>query len=198
MSLGSSQYSQNSADIVKSVVDNGALIVAAAGNRDSGAYDYPAGYDQVIGVTAVDENNNKASFAQYNDQVTLAAPGVDILSTVTESGGVALALTTSSGESIAVNLLEGAEAPKSTISAAPVDCGFADSTCVGADGRICIISRGGGTFEAKAANCEAGGEFLGVLLWSWCELCTDTMCSWRRRSGAQQRARLVQRQHVRK
>lgn len=63
----------------------GCLVVAAAGNdgSSSGA-SYPARYDGVIGVGAVDSNNARASFSNYGADagVDIAAPGVGILSTV--------------------------------------------------------------------------------------------------------------------
>jgi subtilisin family serine protease len=45
-------------------------------------YSYPAAYDSVLGVGAIDTSSNeKASFSNYNDQVDVAAPGVHVLST---------------------------------------------------------------------------------------------------------------------
>lgn len=63
--------------------DNGILLVAAAGNDGNSDYSYPASYDSVISVSAIDQNKDFASrFSQFNDQVDLAAPGVGVLSTV--------------------------------------------------------------------------------------------------------------------
>jgi hypothetical protein len=64
----------------------GILSIAAAGNNGSTAYAYPASYGSVISVAAVDHNNNVAGFSQKNDQVELAAPGVNILSTWKDGG----------------------------------------------------------------------------------------------------------------
>ena len=43
---------------------------------------YPAGYDEVIAVAATDQNDQKAWFSNWGDWIELAAPGVDIYSTV--------------------------------------------------------------------------------------------------------------------
>lgn len=43
---------------------------------------YPAAFESVVAVTAVDQNNSKAFFSSQGPQVELAAPGVNILSTV--------------------------------------------------------------------------------------------------------------------
>ena len=42
--------------------------------------EYPAGYDHVISVGAVDESSRVAEFSSHNAAVDVAAPGVDILS----------------------------------------------------------------------------------------------------------------------
>jgi serine protease len=60
----------------------GVLSVAAASNDGIEQYHYPASYDSVISVAAIDSNYTVASFSQFNDQVELAAPGVNVLSTL--------------------------------------------------------------------------------------------------------------------
>jgi len=47
---------------------------------------YPASYDGVISVAALEKNNELASFSQRNSRVDLAAPGVNILSTLPNAG----------------------------------------------------------------------------------------------------------------
>ena len=49
--------------------------------------EYPAGYDHVISVGAVDESSRVAEFSTHNAAVDVAAPGVDILSLGTSSNG---------------------------------------------------------------------------------------------------------------
>ena len=60
----------------------GVLSVAAASNDGIERYHYPASYDSVISVAALDSNYTVANFSQFNDQVELAAPGVNVLSTL--------------------------------------------------------------------------------------------------------------------
>lgn len=45
------------------------------------SYQYPAIYDEVIEVGAIDNNNNIADFSNTNPQVDIVAPGVNIYST---------------------------------------------------------------------------------------------------------------------
>jgi hypothetical protein len=68
------------------MLDNNVLLVAAAGNSGSAAYSYPASYNAIISVAAVDRFGNKAGFSQYNDQVEIAAPGVAVRSTIVGGG----------------------------------------------------------------------------------------------------------------
>ena len=74
---------------VQRAVREDILIVASAGNEgESGKVKetYPAAYDGVLGVAASDRNNERAWFSQPGDFVDVAAPGVDIVSTVPKGG----------------------------------------------------------------------------------------------------------------
>ena len=61
---------------------NGSVLVAAAGNDGDSTVNYPAGYAEVVSVAATDQNDAKASFSNTNADVEVAAPGVNILSTI--------------------------------------------------------------------------------------------------------------------
>jgi thermitase len=82
MSFGGYTDSQLEHDAVKYAHDAGVLLVASAGNDYSNSRSYPAAYDEVIAVTATDQSDNKAGFSNWGDWVELAAPGVDIYSTM--------------------------------------------------------------------------------------------------------------------
>jgi thermitase len=60
----------------------GSVLVAAAGNDGNSTVSYPAGYAQVVSVAATDHNDAKADFSNTNADVEIAAPGVDVLSTI--------------------------------------------------------------------------------------------------------------------
>ena len=64
----------------------GALIVAAAGNEFGGSIIYPAAYSaesaNVVAVGAVDKQRRRPDFASRGPEMTVVAPGVDILSSL--------------------------------------------------------------------------------------------------------------------
>ena len=60
----------------------GILSVGAASNDGIEELHYPASYDSVISVAAIDSTYTVADFSQFNEPVELAAPGVGVLSTI--------------------------------------------------------------------------------------------------------------------
>ncbi|WP_128694680.1 S8 family serine peptidase [Methanoculleus taiwanensis] len=86
MSLGSNSDSYALRSACDAAYEAGIVLVGAAGNdgRYSGygdTVDYPARYGSVIAVSAIDENNQRASWSSTGPAVELAAPGVGIYST---------------------------------------------------------------------------------------------------------------------
>ncbi|HLL69436.1 MAG TPA: type VII secretion-associated serine protease mycosin [Micromonosporaceae bacterium] len=66
-----------------------ALVVAAAGNSSQGGAEqlaYPAGYDGVLGVGAVDRSGTRLPGSQVGRHVDLVAPGGEVLA-ATRAGG---------------------------------------------------------------------------------------------------------------
>ncbi len=82
MSLSGQADSEALQDAVNKAWAGGVVLVAAAGNYGDTTLQYPACYENVIGVAAVDENDAKTSWSSYGDWVDVAAPGLDIYSTI--------------------------------------------------------------------------------------------------------------------
>ena len=81
MSLGGTAGSAALQSAVQRATNAGALVIAAAGNSGNSSLSYPAAYPEVVSVAATDANDAKASFSQFNSDVEIAAPGVNITST---------------------------------------------------------------------------------------------------------------------
>ncbi|WP_456474151.1 S8 family peptidase [Candidatus Pyrohabitans sp.] len=86
MSLGTSRYSQALEEVCDAAYANGVLLIAAAGNSgDGNAFTdevmYPAKFDSVIAVGAINRNDTTLYFSASGPEVELVAPGVEIYST---------------------------------------------------------------------------------------------------------------------
>jgi len=72
-------------DILKAAIDNAEmndiLVIGAAGNDGTDTLYYPASYDNVVKVTAVNESNIITNFSTYGNGVDFAAPGINIKTT---------------------------------------------------------------------------------------------------------------------
>ncbi|TMO69698.1 S8 family serine peptidase [Pseudoalteromonas aurantia] len=86
MSLGGSGSSTAERNAFQASYNRGVLHIAAAGNGGNSSLSYPASYDEVVSVAAVDSGERKASFSQYNSQVEIAGPGVGVNSTWNNNG----------------------------------------------------------------------------------------------------------------
>lgn len=83
ISLGGYSYSISEQHAVNYALSKGCIVIAAAGNDGAnaslaGKYFYPASYEGVISVASVDADGAPSRFSQYNDRVTVAAPGNNI------------------------------------------------------------------------------------------------------------------------
>lgn len=82
LSLGGGKRSNIQEALFKKAYDEGVLVFAASGNSGSSNFEYPASYPYVISVAAVNEEEKYANFSNFNEQVELVGPGVNIKSTL--------------------------------------------------------------------------------------------------------------------
>ena len=109
LSLGAEADSQLLRETIATVIAQGVTVVAAAGNSNESTAQYPAQYDGVISVSAIDEKNVKASFSNYGKEwVDIAAPGEGITSTIVGPDGSGYASW--SGTSMSTSFVSGAAA----------------------------------------------------------------------------------------
>ncbi|MFG2760460.1 type VII secretion-associated serine protease mycosin [Streptomyces wuyuanensis] len=74
---------------IDKALDRDIVVVASAGNDGTGGNvkkTYPASFEGVLAVASSDRNNERAAFSQSGDFVGIAAPGVDIVTTVPGGG----------------------------------------------------------------------------------------------------------------
>lgn len=78
MSLGSDHPSGIEKEAIEYAHAKGVVVIAAAGNS-GGSVGYPAAFDNVVAVSAIDSSGTITSFSSRGPQVDIAAPGKDIL-----------------------------------------------------------------------------------------------------------------------
>jgi hypothetical protein len=84
LSIGGTASSNTEAVLFRELREAGVLTVAAMGNEfeDGNPDEFPAAYEDVVAVGAVDEMDRRAPFSCTGKHIALVAPGVNILSTV--------------------------------------------------------------------------------------------------------------------
>ena len=91
---------------IQHALDEGVIVIAAAGNSGDKELLYPASYDGVISVSSVDKDLVLSATSNRNDHVFVAAPGVGVYSLGRLPGTVTL----SSGTSFAAPVVAGVAA----------------------------------------------------------------------------------------
>ena len=81
ISIGFEEDSEILRSAIRNAEENDIVVVGAAGNDASETIYYPASYNPVLKVTAITKENIFANFSSYGNNVDIAAPGVDIITT---------------------------------------------------------------------------------------------------------------------
>lgn len=84
-SWGGPGYSLAGEETVAYAVGMGSIVVVAAHNYNTSTLYYPAAYPGAISIAALNANDTRANFTNYGLWIDISAPGVGILSTVTNS-----------------------------------------------------------------------------------------------------------------
>lgn len=147
----------------------GVIFVAAAGNNGETQKFYPASYDSVLSVAAVDyDMSSRAFFSQYNDAVDIAAPGIGLLSTSLPNGSSDV-LFISVGGGLAVSGYRMHRSGKIDDQSGPlVNCDKGLTTCSSSSefssGHVCLLERSSSrSYSDQALNCEAGGGTAAII-----------------------------------
>ena len=157
MSLSGGYSSTNEQAFADLYNNYGILSVASAGNGGNTQYAYPASYDSVISVAAIDSEKNLADFSQRNDQVELSAPGVGVLSTVPFVDA-----TVTVDRDYVADGMDGSATASATGDL--VDGGLCTSSG-NWSGKVVLCERGEISFGDKVSNAESGGA-VGTIVYN--------------------------------
>lgn len=102
MSLGAQVDIPIIHDAIKAGVEKGAFFICAAGNDSLNFVDYPGAYKETIAVGSINRRCQLSSFSSVGEEVTIVAPGEDVLSTYPPNAYVKL-----SGTSMATPFVAG-------------------------------------------------------------------------------------------
>jgi subtilisin family serine protease len=160
MSLGGGDPSQAERRVFRSLLNDGVLTIAAAGNAGDNSTSYPAGYEEVVSVGALDANKVRADFSQVNNDVEIAAPGVATLSTIPPNLE-SLGKLTVAGVPYDAAAMTGS--PRLSATAPLYKFGLGTAVDAGAAGKVCLIQRGVITFADKVLNCQSSGGVAAVV-----------------------------------
>ncbi|MGE6650247.1 S8 family serine peptidase [Shewanella colwelliana] len=177
MSLGGASSSTTERNALATHANNGVLLIAAAGNDGNSTHSYPASYDSVMSVAAVDNNKDHAAFSQYTDQVEISGPGEAILSTVTRGEGRLANITAGAQSYFNNGVVPHNRYVKSgtshvgapilgSVTAELAECSVSGSTfnCGNMTGKVCLVERVGNQgasypeIDAVKACDNAGAE----------------------------------------
>ena len=160
MSLGGSGSSTSERNGIQAIADAGVLLIAAAGNdgnpsNTTDIQSFPASYDSVMSVAAIDSSKALADFSQKNSQVEIAAPGVDVYSTYPEGTGKVVSLSVGSS-AYSVNAMENT----GSVTAPLYNFATGESIDSGANGKVCLIQRGNISFQDKIYSTQNVETYL--------------------------------------
>jgi serine protease len=167
LSLGGPIGSNVEQEAFQRVIAEGILVTAAAGNEAIETIEFPAQYDGVIAVGAIDSSTALASFSDFGARLNVVAPGVGVLSTAVEGTAPELSvMTLSTGPTFIAAVVQGSTSGQ--MRGHYVSCGLGNPNEFPAEvkGNIALIRRGVLTFNEKVRNAQAAGA-VSVIIFNY-------------------------------
>ncbi|MBZ4376791.1 S8 family serine peptidase [Corallococcus interemptor] len=157
LSLGGGNATRSTVEAFRALQEHGLLVVAASGNQ-GGPVLYPASDPSVLAVGAVDSNERRASFSNAGPELSLVAPGVDVLSTFPRGMGAFAEMSLDDTSPMSRSLLY---SPTGDTAGRLVDCGLGDSlaSCFDAtcDGFVAYVRPGAVPVSVAMSNVMMQG-----------------------------------------
>lgn len=165
MSLGGPGISSDMIRAVRDAWDAGLLLVAANGNDGARSVDFPAAFDEVVAVSALAPDLSIADFSNTGNPTEIAAPGVDVNSSVRQGSNLRPFLWVNDTE-YASNWMAFAASAPTPVSGNLEYIGLGRSSDVAGlnlTGKIALIQRGEITFKSKVGNATSVGAIGAII-----------------------------------
>lgn len=168
MSLGGPMSSRAQNEALAAAEAAGVVNVAASGNGGNAKVSFPAAYDSVLAVGAVDPNIRRATFSQYGPELDVVAPGTEVLSSVPVGSGRDSEVLIGTGKTKvnsssfigSAELFDPITAPLKN-----AGLGLPEDFKGGYQGTIALIERGQISFADKVKNAINAGA-SGILIYN--------------------------------
>ncbi|MGH9457381.1 MAG: S8 family serine peptidase, partial [Thermoanaerobaculia bacterium] len=155
-------------EAVQRAVEAGIVLVAASGNDfEDGAVglSYPAAFEDVISVGAIEEDESIATFSQRGTGLDVVAPGVGVLSVARVGTGLSATMIAEAVQISDVRPFIGSAIGEVTGEYVYCGIGKPDEFPSTTRGRIALIRRGELTFNEKVRNAKEAGA-TGVVIFN--------------------------------
>lgn len=172
MSLGGMFISNAEAQALRAAEAAGVMVIAASGNGGTANVSYPAAFETVMAVGAIDSTMKKADFSQWGPQLAIMGPGVDVVSSVPSGTGRGATAAIDMGDGKGLNDIKALPFVGSPLAEKVenelVFAGLGkpgDFTNVNVRGKFALISRGEIPFVDKVKNAIQAGA-TGVVIFN--------------------------------
>ncbi len=165
ISIGGPRASEAERVAYAKVTEAGVFVVAAAGNSGTPDLAYPARFESVFSVGAINEKMEKARFSQYGPDLNLVAPGESIKSSTPGEAPSSTLQVDGFGEVENVAAI-GTNVPEAPVQGPLVHIGYGQESDVkdlDLTGKVALISRGKLSFLKKVQNAISKGA-IGVII----------------------------------
>lgn len=167
LSLGGEEESPIEREAFRKAAAEGIISVAATGNGSSDTtvkpVAYPAGYDDVIAVGAIDKESLHAQFSNQGADVDFVAAGVKVVSTILTGTATMSYVRAPENKIFVTKPLTGSKAEGLTGEFVYCGLGEIGDFPAAVQGKIALIRRGGPSFATKTRNAMQAGAIGAVI-----------------------------------